>query len=210
MGERQLRSRSMAIGVEAAPRDAESCLDSREIVCNVAEFETLGNSGSNAQIEVQIDGEEEQSPENHVNNPEKSDDNIVMFSKQLERFMEGVKEGFDNLRSEIRSNNTKLAENSRFVEQIESNNKRLSETLTKQFREENEKLRAELSSKLEGEVTKFQKATDKLRSDTVIETLSVSNSMEGVCEKLDDRLTGHIEETDRRVGRISEELKAKT
>ena len=30
-----------------------------------------------------------------------------------------------------------------------------------------------------------------------------------MCEKLDDRLTGHIEETDRRVGTISEELKAK-
>jgi hypothetical protein len=55
--------------------------------------------------------------------------------------------------------------------------------LTKQFREENEKLRAELSSKLEGEATKFQKAMDKLRSDTAIEILNVSNSMEGVCEK---------------------------
>jgi hypothetical protein len=96
------------------------------------------------------------------------------------------------------------------VEQIESNNKRLSETLTKKFREENEKLRAEFSSKLEGEVTKFQKGMDKLRSDTAIEILSVSNSMEGVCDKLDDRLTGHIEETDKCINRITEELKAKT
>ena len=45
--------------------------------------------------------------------------------------------------------------------------------MTKQFREENEKLKAELSSKLEGEVTKFQKAMDKLRSDTAIKTLSL-------------------------------------
>jgi hypothetical protein len=52
--------------------------------------------------------------------------------------------------------------------------------LAKQFREENEKLRAELSSKLEGDMTKFQKAVDKLRSDTAIEVLSVSNNMEGV------------------------------
>jgi ribose 1,5-bisphosphokinase PhnN len=51
---------------------------------------------------------------------------------------------------------------------------------------------------------------DKLRSDTAIEILSVSNSMEVVCEKLDNRLTGHIEETDRRIHRITEELKAKT
>ena len=46
--------------------------------------------------------------------------------------------------------------------------------MTKQFREENEKLWAELSSKLEGEVTKFRKAMDKLRSDTAIEIISVS------------------------------------
>ena len=67
------------------------------------------------------------------------------------------------------------------VEQTDSNNKRLSETLIKQFIEENKKLRAELSSKLEGEVTKFQKAVGNLHSDTSIEILSVSNSMEGVC-----------------------------
>jgi len=96
------------------------------------------------------------------------------------------------------------------VEQIESDNKRLSETLTKQFTKENEKLMAELSSKLEREVTKFQKAMGKLRSGTAIEILSVSNCMEGVCEKLDTRLTGHIEETARRMDRITEELKAKT
>jgi hemerythrin-like domain-containing protein len=88
-----------------------------------------------------------------------------MFSKQLERLMESVREGFDNLKSEIHSNNAKFAENlnakiqaenSRLVEQIESNNKRLSETSTKQFREENEKLRAELSSKLERVFSAFQ------------------------------------------------------
>ena len=137
----------MATVVDAAPRDSESCHDSRELVCNIAEIETLGNKGSNAQIEVQIGCEEEQSLDNQVNNPEKSDDNIVMFSKQLEKFMENVREGFDNLKSEIHSNNTKLAENlnvkiqaenSRLFEQIESNNKRLSETLTKHFRDENE------------------------------------------------------------------------
>jgi hypothetical protein len=102
------------------------------------------------------------------------------------------------------------AENSKLVEQIESNNKRLSEKLTKQFREENEKLRAELSSKLKGEVIKFQEAMNKLRPDTATEILSVSNGMEGVCEKPDDRLTGHIEETTRRIDSVTEELNAKT
>jgi len=34
--------------------------------------------------------------------------------------------------------------------------------------------------------------------------------MEGVYENLDDRLTGNIEETDKRIDRITEKLKAKT
>jgi hypothetical protein len=109
-------------------------------------IETLENKENNSQIEVQIGCEDEQSPDNRVKNPKKSDDNIAIFSKQSERFMESVREGFDNLKSEIHSNNTKLTENLnakiqaeifRLVEQIESNNRRLSETLTKQFREEN-------------------------------------------------------------------------
>jgi hypothetical protein len=52
---------------------------------------------------------------------------------------------------------------------------------SKQFREENEKLRAEWSCKLEGEVTKFQKSMDKLRPDTAIKILSVSNKQCGKC-----------------------------
>jgi len=50
----------MATGVEAATRDSESCCDSRELVCNIAEIETLGNTESNAQIEVQISDQEVQ------------------------------------------------------------------------------------------------------------------------------------------------------
>jgi len=50
VGERQLRSRSMATVVEAAPRDSESCHDSRELVFNIAKIETLGNKESNSQI----------------------------------------------------------------------------------------------------------------------------------------------------------------
>jgi hypothetical protein len=91
----------MATGVDAAPRDSESCHDSRELVCNIAEIETLRNKGSKGQTEVQLGGEDEQSPDIQVNNPENSDDNIVTFSKLLERFMESVKEGFDNLKSEF-------------------------------------------------------------------------------------------------------------
>jgi len=36
---------------------------------------------------------------------------MAMCSMQLERFMESVRKGFDNLKSGIHSDNTKLAEN---------------------------------------------------------------------------------------------------
>lgn len=167
-----------------------------------------------AQTELQIGDAEEQSTDDLVCNPEKPDENIPLFSKQLERFMEIVMEGFDNLNSKIHSENSNLAENlkatskiqaenSRWVKEIERNNKILSENLSKQFRK-NEKIRSEFSSKLEVEVTKFQKDLDKLPCDTATGVLSVRNSMENVCEKVDKLLTGHIEETDGRIGRITE------
>jgi hypothetical protein len=48
---------------------------------------------------------------------------------------------------------------------------------------------------------------DKQSSGNDFEMISVRNSMEGVCEKVDELLTGHIGETDRRTGRIHEEIK---
>jgi hypothetical protein len=82
MEERQLRILSMTTVVEAAPRYSESYNDSRELGYNVAENETLGNGERNAHIETETGDEEKQSPDNQVNNPEKTDDKIAMFSKQ--------------------------------------------------------------------------------------------------------------------------------
>jgi hypothetical protein len=61
----------------------------------------MGNKESNTQIEVQIGCEEGQSPDDQVNNPDKSDDNTATFSRQLERFMERVMKSFDSLQSKI-------------------------------------------------------------------------------------------------------------
>jgi len=132
MAERHLSSLSLATGFEAALRSSESFHEGRELLCNITGIETQGNRGNNAQTEVQRGGQEEQSPGNQVKNPENSDDNIPMFSKQLERFVESDREGFDSLRLKTHSDNTKLeetlnakiqAENSRLVEKIESDNK---------------------------------------------------------------------------------------
>ena len=85
MAERQVRSRSQATDVEAATRESESCHESRELMGNTTGMEIQGNKKLNAQIEVQIGGQKQQSPDNQVNIPEKSDDIIQMFSKQLDR-----------------------------------------------------------------------------------------------------------------------------
>jgi hypothetical protein len=54
-----------------------------------------------AQTELKIGDAEEQSTDNQVYKPEKSDDNIPVFSKQLEKFMEIDMKGFDILNSKI-------------------------------------------------------------------------------------------------------------
>jgi hypothetical protein len=52
MGERQLRSRSLATVAEATLRHSESYHGSTELECDVAENETPGNKENNAQIEI--------------------------------------------------------------------------------------------------------------------------------------------------------------
>lgn len=54
-----------------------------------------------AQTELQIGDAEEQSTDNQFINLAKPDENIPMFSKQLEKFMEIDMKGFDNLNSKI-------------------------------------------------------------------------------------------------------------
>jgi hypothetical protein len=175
-GRKQLRS-SLATVVEAAPQEPELCHGNRELASNSVEIETLNNHESEGQVDVQIDCEVGQSYDNQGNKSDVPKYDIVTLSRQIERFMESVREGFGTLKSEIHNNNSKLEENlntkiqgevSKLVKQIESNNIRLSETSTKQFREENEKVRVEVAGKLEGEVTKFQTTMEKMRSETAI------------------------------------------
>jgi hypothetical protein len=49
MGEKQLRSRSMVTRIEIVSQVLESDNDSRELDCNVAENESMGNKESNTQ-----------------------------------------------------------------------------------------------------------------------------------------------------------------
>ena len=60
MAERELWSRSLATGVEAAPRDSEYVHKGRDLVHTITGNETQGDRENKAQTEVQIGGQEEQ------------------------------------------------------------------------------------------------------------------------------------------------------
>jgi hypothetical protein len=68
MGERQLRSRSLATVAEAVPQEPELCHDNRELASNSFEMETLNNHEGEVQVDVQIDCEVGQSCEIRVTN----------------------------------------------------------------------------------------------------------------------------------------------
>jgi hypothetical protein len=219
MGERQLRNRSVFLEVEAASRDLEYCRKSNELDSHITESELLETEESNNRVDEQIGNGDRQLPDNQVKTPEQSDYSNITLSKQLQIFMENVMKGFETLNSKIQSENSVLteklnakleAENLRLAAQRESTNERLSETLRKQFKEEIEKLRGELSSKLEADVTRVQGNMNNLRKVTAVEIVSVRKGMEGMCEKFGNRLSGHIEETDQRINRITQELKVRT
>jgi hypothetical protein len=216
MTERHLRNRGVTTG---SKNISEPCNDGVGLQHEVIESENNMNKQGEVLINMQLDKEDQQSPDNQINFSDESDDLAVMFSRKLEGCLERVMECFDKLQSKIDSDNARLvkdlnvkieAGHSQLVKLIESSNKTLSDTLTRKIKKANEKLRSEWDNKLEGEVTKIQKDMDKMRSDTTIEILSVSNSVDVGYERLNDRLTEHIEGTNKHLDKVSGEVKAKT
>jgi len=85
-----------------------------------------------------------------------SGNNVVMSANQFHEFMSTVMKEFDYLKAGMWPENTKLSESIKAVAdemtiEIEISNKKLSKRVTKQFREENESLKKEFSSKLKSE-----------------------------------------------------------
>jgi histidinol dehydrogenase len=71
-----------------------------------------------------------------------------MSASQFHEFMNTVTREFDDLKASMRSENTRLSESIKAVSdevsiKIEFANKNVSESLTKQFREENERFKNE-------------------------------------------------------------------
>jgi len=79
-----------------------------------------------------------------------------MSANQIHEFMSTVMKEFDDLKSRMSSENTKLAESITAIademsNKIEIVNQNLSDSLTKQFRKENESVKKEFSSRLKSE-----------------------------------------------------------
>jgi polyhydroxyalkanoate synthesis regulator phasin len=109
------------------------------------------------------------------------------------------------------SENTKLAESLKAVAdemstKIKITNKNLSDSLTKEFRQENGSLKKKFSSKLKSEILNLTEAMNQLRKYTDLEVTSLSHSVETVLEKLNDRVNEHTSVAQRSIERVSQEM----
>jgi hypothetical protein len=167
MKERQLRNRRISVVGDVDEIIPQTCLVETE--ANIASQET--------EIDGTIDEVNEERNndiDGCVKDPHNSSDNVVISARQFQDFMNQVMNGFDNLNSRIESENTKLTDSIKAVSEEMSNkieiaNRNLSDMLTKQFREENAKLKEELSCKLKSEVLNLTEVINQLRRDTDLE-----------------------------------------
>jgi hypothetical protein len=119
--------------------------------------------------------------------------------------MSNVIKEFDDLKARMKSENNKLSESIKAVSEkmsikIKIANINLSDSLTKQFREENKGLKKEFSSKLKSEIFNLTEAMNQLRKDTDLEITCLSQSVETVHEKLNDKVNEHMSVAHRQKG----------
>jgi hypothetical protein len=162
--------------------------------------------------------ENRQSPGAQRDN-EPNEEEMVIFPLQLKRFMEMMTKSLNDMQSRIQSDNAKLvkdindkieSESSRLISLIESHNRRLSEELNGKLSKEGERLKGEINHKVEGEVKSIRDEMLQIRADTATEILSMDDSLNNTCESLDGKVNSHRTETEKQLGRVNEELCAKT
>ena len=71
---------------------------------------------------------------------------------------------------------------------IEVTNKNLLDSLMKQFREESESLKKEVSNKLKSEILNLTEAMNQLHKDIDLKVTSLQENVNTVREKLDDKM----------------------
>jgi hypothetical protein len=86
----------------------------------------------------------------------------------------------------------------------------LAESLTKQFREEQESLKREISSKLRSEISILTETMDKRSKDVDIAILDISHRVDTVHEQVNEKMEKEIGITQRRIERVSQEMNTRT
>jgi hypothetical protein len=140
-----------------------------------------GNEELDRVVDMRIEGHSE------------SRNNVVMSTSQFCEFNSAVMKEFEELKDRMRIENTKLSDNIKAVAdemalKIEVTNKNISESLLKQYREETESLKKEVSNKIRSEVLNLTDDINQLRKDTDLEVTSLRDNMNTVHEKLDDKM----------------------
>ena len=178
MAERQVRSRSHSVAREVAGASLRSERDS---------VRTDVNEDSNI-TDRQWEGLVE------------SGNNAVMSASQFHEFMRAVMKEFEELKHRMKSENSKLAESVKAVahemsSKIEVAKKDLSDSLTKQCREESENLKREVTSIRDSVDTVRETLDDKMKENmSVMQTQidEVSQNVSQEIENLKARLTDKL------------------
>jgi len=106
---------------------------------------------------VELNGEVDSVTDRQVGGHSDSSNDVIISANQFHEFMSTVLKEFDDLKARMRSVADEMST------KIEIANKNLSKSLTKQFREENDSLKKEFSSKLKSEISNLTEAMNQLR-----------------------------------------------
>jgi hypothetical protein len=139
----------------------------------------------------------------------------VMLARQFKVFMSTVRKEFGDLKAEMKAENTKLAESIKTASdemaiKMEVANKSLSDSPTKQFKDENKILRKEFSSELKAESLTLTEVMNQLRKDTNPKIASLNRSVEAVRKQLNKEVNEHKGVVQRQVDKFSQELDKRT
>jgi hypothetical protein len=157
MADRQLRSRSRLLAREVDGVRLESERD---------------------RADIEVDEEPNTATDRRMVSHDESCNNVVISASQFHEFMNAVKKEFEDLKDKMRSENTKLSQNIKPVaDELSSKigvaNKNLSESLTRQFREESESLKKEIANKFKSDIFNLTEARNQLRKNTDLEVTSL-------------------------------------
>jgi hypothetical protein len=141
--------------------------------------------------------------------------NVIISASQFQEFMGIVMKEFEDLKASMRVEKIKLAESIKAVSDkmtIKSDieNKKLSDSLTKQFREEHASRKKEISSKLTPEIASLTEAIGQLRKDTDIEVISLSHNVDTVQQQLNDKMNEKMGVAQKQIERVSQEINTRT